>query len=77
MTGGLIIGAPASGCGKTVVTLGLLRHLARSGVAVASAKAGPDYIDPAFHAVASGRPCINLDVWAMRPATLASAAAAG
>ncbi|MBF0563556.1 MAG: cobyrinic acid a,c-diamide synthase, partial [Alphaproteobacteria bacterium] len=44
MTGsGLIVAAPASGSGKTVFTLGLLRHLARSGVAVVSAKAGPDY----------------------------------
>jgi cobyrinic acid a,c-diamide synthase len=66
---GLIIAAPASGSGKTVVTLGLLRHLARSGVHVASAKVGPDYIDPAFHAAASGKPCLNLDPWAMRPAT--------
>ncbi len=71
---GLIVAAPASGSGKTVVTLGLLRALARAGVAVASAKAGPDYIDPAFHAAASGRPCLNLDPWAMRPATLAAAA---
>lgn len=67
---GLIIAAPSSGAGKTVFTLALLRHLARSGVAVASAKVGPDYIDPAFHAAASGRPCVNLDPWAMRPATL-------
>lgn len=69
---GLVIAAPASGSGKTTVTLGLLRHLARRGVAVASAKAGPDYIDPAFHAEASGRPCFNLDPWAMRRATLAT-----
>ena len=64
---GLIIGAPASGQGKTVFTLGLLRHLANAGVATASAKVGPDYIDPAFHAAATGRACINLDLWAMRP----------
>ena len=73
---GVIVGAPASASGKTVVTLALLRHLARSGVAVASAKVGPDYLDPAFHARASGRPCLNLDLWAMRPATVAAAVGA-
>jgi cobyrinic acid a,c-diamide synthase len=74
LTAGLVVAAPASGSGKTVVTLGLLRHLAASGVAVASAKTGPDYIDPAFHAAASGRPCVNLDPWAMRPSTLTATA---
>jgi len=69
---GLVIAAPSSGSGKTVFTLGLLRALARRGVAVASAKVGPDYIDPAFHAAASGRPCLNLDAWAMRPRTIAA-----
>ncbi|MGK9169528.1 cobyrinate a,c-diamide synthase [Inquilinus limosus] len=72
---GLMIAAPASGSGKTVVTLGLLRHLRDRGVAVASAKSGPDYIDPAFHATASGRLCVNLDAWAMRPQTLDALAA--
>jgi len=71
---GVVIAAPASGSGKTTVTLGLLRHLARAGRRVASAKAGPDYIDPAFHAAATGRPCLNLDAWAMRGPTLAAAA---
>jgi len=70
-TPGLVIAAPSSGSGKTVVTLGLLRALRRRGVDVASYKVGPDYIDPRFHATASGRPCRNLDPWAMRPATLA------
>jgi cobyrinic acid a,c-diamide synthase len=70
-----MIAAPASGSGKTVVTLGLLRHLRDRGMAVASAKSGPDYIDPAFHAAASGRPCVNLDAWAMRPETLDALAA--
>ena len=68
---GLIIAAAASGSGKTTVTLALLALLKRRSVAVASCKVGPDYIDPAFHARATGRPCFNLDGWAMRPATLA------
>jgi cobyrinic acid a,c-diamide synthase len=75
VSGGLIIAAPASGSGKTLLTLGLLRHLARSGRRVASAKAGPDYIDPSFHAAASGAACLNLDPWAMRRATIEGLAA--
>lgn len=50
----------------------MLRHFRESGVRIGSFKTGPDYIDPAFHAIASGRPCLNLDPWAMRDATLAS-----
>jgi cobyrinic acid a,c-diamide synthase len=69
---GIVIAAPSSGSGKTLLTLGLLRHFRDAGVAVASAKVGPDYIDPAFHAAAGGRTCPNLDLWAMRGATLAS-----
>ncbi|WP_102961079.1 cobyrinate a,c-diamide synthase [Mangrovicella endophytica] len=79
MSGGLLIAAPSSGAGKTTVTLALLRaltrRLTRRGVTVASAKAGPDYIDSAFHAAASGSACINLDPWAMRPSLLAALAA--
>lgn len=71
----LVIAAPASGSGKTVLTLALLRCLHNRGVAVASFKVGPDYIDPAFHSAASGRACINFDSWAMRPETLAALAA--
>jgi cobyrinic acid a,c-diamide synthase len=71
MAKGLIIAAASSGSGKTTVTLALLALLKRRGVAVASCKVGPDYIDPQFHARATGRPCFNLDGWAMRPATLA------
>ncbi|RMD63956.1 MAG: cobyrinate a,c-diamide synthase, partial [Alphaproteobacteria bacterium] len=72
---GLIVAAPASGSGKTLVTLALLRHLARRGVRAASVKVGPDYIDPGFHAAASGRACLNLDTWAMRPQTVSALAA--
>ncbi|MEX2372539.1 MAG: cobyrinate a,c-diamide synthase, partial [Dehalococcoidia bacterium] len=67
---GLIIGAPRSGSGKTTITIGLLRALARRGLTVRGAKSGPDYIDPGFHAAATGTPGLNLDSWAMPPAYL-------
>lgn len=70
--GGLIIAAPGSGSGKTTITAGLLRALRGQGVRVAAAKVGPDYIDPGFHAAACGVASLNLDPWAMRPATLAA-----
>ena len=80
MTNGLMIAAPRSGSGKTTLTLGLLRAFRRRGVAVVGLKSGPDYIDPAFHAAASGAEGVNLDSWAMPPdllAALAGRAAAG
>lgn len=73
---GLLIAAPTSGSGKTTVTLGLLRALRNQGIAVKPGKAGPDYIDPAFHKIACGRACLNFDPWAMRPELLATQAAA-
>ena len=72
---GLLIAAPASGSGKTTITLGLARALADAGVRLVSGKAGPDYIDPAFHAAASGKPCLNYDPWAMRPELIRANAA--
>jgi cobyrinic acid a,c-diamide synthase len=72
---GLIIAAPHSGAGKTTVTLAILAALARRGIAVRAAKAGPDYIDPAFHAAAIGTPSVNLDSWAMPGALLDALAA--
>ncbi|MEM7619258.1 MAG: cobyrinate a,c-diamide synthase [Pseudomonadota bacterium] len=65
MSKGFVISAPTSNAGKTLITLGMLRALKNKGIVVHSAKSGPDYIDPQFHAVASGKPCINLDCWAM------------
>ncbi|MDO6590682.1 cobyrinic acid a,c-diamide synthase [Loktanella sp. D2R18] len=69
-----VIAAPASGSGKTTVTLGLLRAISRI-TPVRAAKSGPDYIDPQFHAAACGTQCVNLDAWAMTPARISTLAA--
>ncbi|MFT6656892.1 cobyrinate a,c-diamide synthase [Maritalea sp.] len=65
MANGLIIAAPSSGSGKTLVTMGLLGALKNSGVNAVSAKTGPDYIDASFHALTTGQVASNLDPWAM------------
>lgn len=70
LANGLVIAAPRSGSGKTVLTLGLLAALRRRGMVVAPAKTGPDYIDPAFLTRAALRDAVNLDPWAMSPARL-------
>lgn len=67
---GLLIAAPRSGSGKTTITLGLQRALVKRGLAVRGLKCGPDYIDPAFHAAATGAPSANLDSYAMPRALL-------
>jgi cobyrinic acid a,c-diamide synthase len=75
MARGVILAAPASGSGKTTVTLALLRLLARRHMAVRGAKSGPDYIDPRFHEAACAAPCVNLDAWAMTPERIHALAA--
>ncbi|MCV6577210.1 MAG: cobyrinate a,c-diamide synthase [Cohaesibacter sp.] len=62
---GLVLAAASSNSGKTMLSLGLQRLLLREGMALAPAKCGPDYIDPAFHKAASHSVSINLDPWAM------------
>jgi cobyrinic acid a,c-diamide synthase len=74
-TNGILIAAPRSGSGKTMLTLGLLAALKARGIAVRPAKTGPDYIDARILSRAAGFEAINLDPWAMSPPRLRDLAA--
>jgi cobyrinic acid a,c-diamide synthase len=67
----LVIGGTSSGAGKTTVATGLLAALAARGLRPAGFKVGPDFIDPSYHALASGRPGRNLDAFLSGPELVA------
>jgi cobyrinic acid a,c-diamide synthase len=67
----LVIAAPSSGSGKTTVATGLMAAFAARGLAVSPHKVGPDYIDPGYHALATGRAGRNLDAYLCGPELVA------
>ena len=70
MTPRLLLTGTRSGCGKTTLTLALLRAWQRTGVDLSACKCGPDYIDPLFHSSVLGVPCGNLDLFFTPPETV-------
>jgi cobyrinic acid a,c-diamide synthase len=77
VTGRLVVAGTHSGAGKTTVASGLMAALTRAGHAVAPFKVGPDFIDPSYHRLATGRPGRNLDAYMSGPELIAPLALHG
>jgi len=73
----LVIAGTASNVGKTILTAGLIAAFKSRGLTVQSFKVGPDYIDAAYLAHVSGRPCRNLDSWMLGEGALRQVLAQG